>query len=129
MNLTQITAAEAFSMMQNSQEYMLIDVRTEEEWATSGIADIDESKFLFLSWRIAPDMSINPEFSSSLEDKIKAKNMQLFFICRGGTRSNEAAEIAKNHGFNNCFNIIDGFEGSNNGLGWKNSNLPFKFLE
>ncbi len=128
MEIPQIASTEAFSILEHNQESFLIDVRTNEEWKEVGVPDVDDSRILFLSWRLKPDMSINPEFSDLLLSNIKSKDMKLIFLCRGGSRSNEASQIAYEHGFHNCYNIIDGFEGGANGAGWKNSNLPYKLV-
>ena len=67
-----------------------------------------------------------------LESNIKKDN-NLYFICRSGNRSNNAAEFLTSRGFSNCFNVIDGFEGKLNHErqralidGWQFNNLPWK---
>ncbi len=125
MEIMHITALEAFELLQEDQNALLVDVRTQEEWNAAGMPDIAASNLVLISWRLKPDMNINPEFSDSLLRKIKSKDTKLIFLCRGGSRSNEAAQIATSHGFSNCYNIIDGFEGSAHGPGWRNSNLAY----
>ena len=128
MTLSQLTATEAFELLNDNKNSILIDVRTVEEWSTIGVPDVSHEQLILLSWRMQPDMSINPEFSDIITQKIKDKDTRLIFMCRGGVRSNEASQLIHSMGFNNCFNVIDGFEGGNNGLGWKNSSLPYKLL-
>ena len=59
------------------------------------------------------------------------KTDNLFFICRSGWRSLNAAKCLTSSGFTNCFNVSDGFEGKlnqdgNRSLvdGWQFNNLP-----
>jgi len=54
------------------------------------------------------------------------------FICRSGARSNQAAMIASQADFTDCYNILEGFEGDKdeNGhrgkdSGWKAAGLPW----
>ena len=67
-----------------------------------------------------------------LESDIK-KDSDLYFICRSGQRSYDAAKFLTSKGFTNCFNVIDGFEGKLNHEyqralidGWQFNNLPWK---
>jgi rhodanese-related sulfurtransferase len=124
MGITNITALEAFEILDQDEGALLVDVRTQKEWHDVGMPDIQASKLILLSWRLQHDMSINPEFSDILSGKVKLKDTKLIFLCRGGIRSNEAAQVISSYGFKNCYNILDGFEGNKYGAGWKNSDLP-----
>ena len=78
-------------------------------------------------------MGTNKFFENQiLESNIK-KDSNLYFICRSGQRSYNAAEFLTSRGFSNCFNVIDGFEGKINHErqralidGWQFDNLPWK---
>ncbi len=51
----------------------------------------------------------------------------IFFLCRSGHRSFSAATFIAQMNYENCYNIIDGFEGNNCNIGWKQNNLPWQF--
>jgi rhodanese-related sulfurtransferase len=68
-----------------------------------------------------------------IENEILDKNSQIFFMCKTGGRSLDAAIFATEiGGYKNCFNITNGFEGDANENnqrgkinGWKALNLPW----
>lgn len=138
MSVKNIDPKDAFKEL-NNKNSVLIDVRTKEELSNVGYADLSSlnKDFIAISWRLLPDMSINEDFEADLVDKLeeiykKDKNINLFFLCRSGARSMEAALFMSDIGYN-CFNITGGFEGSpdNNGVrgnidGWKFVQNPWK---
>jgi len=135
MNVKSITSAEAYQKLVCNENCLLIDVRTPEEWRAKGIPQIN-NKVEFISWPPRNDQSSLQIFISSLKQIIERKNaiavsskkeqIELFFICKAGIRSAVAAEIIANKAMLKCYNIIDGFEGSTSGEGWKNNNLPWQ---
>jgi len=79
-------------------------------------------------------MQVNSEFAPQVE-KLEgiAKDTPLFFLCRSGGRSHDAAVEMAKHGYTQCYNIIDGFEGEPDATGhrgmtngWKQANLPWE---
>jgi rhodanese-related sulfurtransferase len=138
----QIQAKDAFEKLCINQNSVLIDIRTNEEFENIGIVDDKNfcNKSVLLPYLIGSEMNINPDFLPNLLFKIDqindAKNKaELFFICRSGGRSNSAAEIIKQIGYKNIFNIIKGFEGDVNERGerskingWIVENLPWRKL-
>ncbi len=147
MQVNQIYPNDAYQILQNNQNSILIDVRTNFEWETVGIVDYLSfcNPALFISWQNYPDMQIDPDFlvklESSLNEKLSSiKNYKnsadLIFLCRTGIRSNAAAELCLKNGYSNLFNIINGFEGDSNQQGqrslingWKAQNLPIRTYE
>ncbi len=114
----------------------LIDVRTTPEWQFTGTPDIFDTKgkFVALSWKLYPSFSVNPQFADALakEDGI-GKDTPLFFMCRSGGRSLDAACAMTAAGYSYCFNITGGFEGDpdadghrGGSAGWKAAQLPWK---
>lgn len=130
-----ITPKEAWDMLSEDKEALLIDVRTESEWKFVGIPDLTSiNKELKLKeWRTSFDMSINPNFYEELDNEVLDKNSRLLFLCRTGGRSAEAATLMTDHGFENCYNVKFGFEGDldenfhrGNKNGWKANHLPWR---
>ena len=135
-----INSKEAFDLLKEDENAVLIDVRTNKEHLEVGIPDLREiGKDTFkIEWR----NSILPgsrkrflhDFNNNLSHHDEGKYL---FICRSGIRSNFAAltveESFKSGNYNGkCFNIMDGFEGheqplgySQNPTGWKSLGLPW----
>jgi rhodanese-related sulfurtransferase len=141
MSAIEIPAKEAFELLKNDQNSVLVDVRTAEEFNFVGFPNASEfnNRLVFLPWQIFPEMNENPKFASSLNESLKklfgenAKKAKVIFICRSGGRSGQAAEYAIELGYDNCYNLISGFEGDVNAkghrgesAGWKASDLPWR---
>lgn len=141
MSVTQISPKEAFGLLKNDQNSVLVDVRTAEEFNFVGFPNAVEfnNRLVFLPWQIFPEMNENPKFASSLNESLKklfgenAKKAKVIFICRSGGRSSQAAEYAGDLGYDNCYNLTSGFEGDLNAnghrgktSGWKASDLPWR---
>ena len=134
-NIKNISSRECFEKLSIEVNSQLIDVRTKPEWIYVGVPDLSSinKKVIFVSWQVYPEMGTNKFFENQiLESNIKKDN-NLYFICRSGNRSNNAAEFLTSRGFSNCFNVIDGFEGKQNHErqrasidGWQFNNLPWK---
>lgn len=117
-----IESVKAYDRILQNANSWLVDVRTEYEWSKTPVSSPESVhlNLLLLSWKIAPDMSLNPTFGIKLTQNAR-KDCKLFFICRSGVRSMEAALYSENIGYTNCFNIIDGVEGNTLGKGWINA--------
>lgn len=129
-----ISPVEAFSYIRNNKSF-LIDVRTIPEWQFVGVPNLDGAvgQLLTLSWKHYPSFSLNAQFVDNLAANGSIhKDTPLFFLCRSGGRSLDAAVAMTEAGYNYCFNIEGGFEGEadTNGhrgteSGWKAANLPW----
>lgn len=141
MSVIQINPKEAFELLKNDQNSVLIDVRTFEEFTFVGLADSQafDDRMLALPWQVFPSMQENPEFGEKLEDSLKdffgnaIEEIKLVFMCRSGGRSMAAANYSLNLGYKNCYNLTGGFEGDldqsyhrGNINGWKAANLPWR---
>lgn len=139
--VTEMSPAETYDALLKTDDAILIDVRTKAEWAFVGIPDLSaENRRLLLSeWKQYPDMAQNSDF---VEDVMNALDGQLpsklFFICRSGARSMQAAHamavsLSAKGGNGECVNVAEGFEGdlgpdSHRGTigGWKAAGLPWR---
>ncbi|RYE06545.1 MAG: rhodanese-like domain-containing protein [Rickettsiaceae bacterium] len=126
MFVKNIVSTQAADILKLTKLARLIDVRSKSEWQNYGFPLYDSYKLLLLSWRIYPYMEINSSFEQIINLQIQNKKETLFFICKSGLRSLEAAECVKNMGYSNCYNIVDGTEGNFSGKGWKYNNLPWQ---
>ena len=133
MQLIEICSKKAFEILKSENESYLIDVRTEYEWTTIGVPNLEKinKKVLFIPWPNLVDMEFVKYFLNILKSRFNYNN-KLFFICRSGSRSRLASEIAAKNNFSNCYNIIDGFEGNRTDemkSGWKSQDLPWVFMK
>ena len=127
MNPINIKASDAFDILTKKLNSQLIDTRSDLEWKTTGIPDllsINKETYL-INWGPVLDQIFFEEYKKFLLTRFNQKD-SLFFICRSGTRSLMAAQIAIKFGFNNSFNIYDGFDNEND-QNWKKK-LPVKFI-
>ena len=109
---------------------ILVDVRTEAEWAHIGIPDTKatENDPLFIQWNLAGGIP-NSRFIEQLTQQApEAEGTELVFLCRSGVRSVAAAKAATEAGFV-AYNVLEGFEGAPDQYGewsvngWKNRGL------
>jgi rhodanese-related sulfurtransferase len=130
----EVSPQESFDYISKNPS-IIIDVRTGPEWQFVGIPDLSDtpSRLVTISWKLYPSFVMNPRFIGDLiaETSI-AKDTPLFFICRSGGRSLDAAVAVAAEGYYYCFNITGGFEGDVNSNrqrsmehGWKHDNLPW----
>ena len=124
-----LTPHEAWAKLE--QGAILVDVRTEGEWAHIGIPDTKatDNDPLFIPWTFAGGIP-NPDFLTDLTQQAPEDiATELLFICRSGQRSVAAAIAATQAGFTS-YNVLEGFEGVPDRYGertvngWKNSGLP-----
>jgi len=132
MNINNISSFAAYDLLlEDHNNSILIDVRTSKEWQEIGVPKLEKNNLTLLSWRLLPNMIINKEFENKFVSLINDKMYFIFFLCRRGIRSLEAARFAMNIislDHINYYNIYDGFEGNVNGAGWKQNNLPWQIL-
>ncbi|MCQ9164778.1 MULTISPECIES: rhodanese-like domain-containing protein [unclassified Arthrobacter] len=110
---------------------VLVDVRTDGEWAHIGVPDLSalDAEPVFIQWSHATGRP-NPDFLAELQQAVPA-GRELVILCRSGARSIAAAEAATAAGYT-AFNVLEGFEGVPDGYGdrivngWKNRRLPWK---
>lgn len=117
---------------------ILIDVRTQSEWAFVGIPDLSSlaRRPVLIEWLTFPDNRLNAGFAAQLIEQLAGlgadQETELYFICRSGGRSRQAAEAMVAAGYRNCHNAAEGFEGPldptrHRGTvsGWKAEGLPW----
>ncbi len=128
MQVQNISSLDAYYELDRLENRILIDVRSSSEWIEAGIPKLERSKLLLLSIYLSPNMLPNQEFINQCLTQIRNYSFELFFLCRSGRRSLEAANLLVNYVNNDCYNIVDGFSGNGSALGWKNNNLPWQSL-
>ncbi len=118
---------EAFELLEADSKVLLVDVRSHAELELVGRVP----NALNIEWARYPGMIKNEDFANQLVEKVD-KNLTVIFMCRTGGRSHNAAVLAKQLGFDNAYNMLEGFEGEANTLkqrtminGWRHAKLPW----
>lgn len=119
--------AEASEIMKGSPGAKLVDVRTRAEWDYVG--RIPGS--VAIEWQTYPGGQPNPGFLEQLQAQA-GKEAIVMFICRSGARSHAAASAAKQVGYEQSYNVLEGFEGDKDAQGhrgtvggWRFAGLPW----
>ena len=132
-----ISATEAWELIQKAARTVFIDVRSEMEFLFIG----HPKGAKHIAWIDEPDWNINPNFVREVRKLIlggvisssASDSVPIVLICRSGKRSEEAGIVLMEAGFNDVYNVAEGFEGdldddhhrSTTG-GWRHDNLPWE---
>lgn len=129
-----VTADEAWRLLNDDADAVLVDVRTQAEWMFVGIPDLGPAgkEALLVQWQVFPAMSENPNFADELAAKGATPAKAALFICRTANRSPQAARAMTARGYPRCYVVSGGFEGPPDGDkhrgtrdGWKAAGLPW----
>jgi rhodanese-related sulfurtransferase len=99
-------------------EVMIIDVRSPQEWAETGVPAGAKRVTIH-----------NPEgVRAFVEEVVKITDgdtsQPIAFICAAGVRSSYAQQLVEDAGYENVVNIREGMMGSSDGPGWLAKGLP-----
>jgi rhodanese-related sulfurtransferase len=100
---------------------VIVDVRTPPEYAQVGHVPGTP----LIVWPRSGGRAELQAFLDALRAKFGPAD-KLLFICRSGVRSHYAAELAAHAGYENAYNVLEGFEGEYGAgtNGWKAAGLP-----
>lgn len=129
-----VTVQQAWAALQENPKAVLVDVRTQAEWAFVGVPDVSGlgKRTVLAEWFSFPTMAPNTRFVEQLREAGIDDDAELLFICRSGQRSIDAAEAATAAGYAKAYNILDGFEGGidaqghRGSVGWRAAGLPWR---
>ena len=119
--IKQITCKEIKDHLKNNPKSVLLDVRTQEELDHIGKPDGDKIGLKTYSLEIRRDDLF--DFVQEFKNLNISKDKEVLVICASGERSQITAELLSRENYKSI-NISDGFMGSQEGDGWKNSGLP-----
>ena len=120
-----LTPQETMERLSVSQNAVLLDVRTMPEWNYVGVPAVD--RLLTVEWQTFPSGAVNTGFVAQVEQAGVPKDAEIFAICRSGVRSIAAAQALTAAGFQNVYNVLEGFEGDKNEAGHRSSVGGWKF--
>jgi rhodanese-related sulfurtransferase len=125
-----LSPTQAYERLKADPEAVLLDVRTLPEWVYVGLPAVE--RLLRISWQNFPNMEPNPRFVAMVREAGVPQQAQILCICRSGQRSAAAAQALSAAGFENCYNVAEGFEGERDEDGhrgtiggWKSAGLPW----
>ncbi len=130
-----VSAQTAWDALAQNPQAQLIDVRTQPEWVFSGLPNLSsiQKKTIPVSWKLYPTMEMNPQFVAQLQALLPDQSAPLYFLCKTGGRSTDAAIAMTAAGYTQCYNIESGFEGDRDqhghrgtSNGWKATSLPWE---
>jgi rhodanese-related sulfurtransferase len=132
-----ITPLEAWKLLSDNPNAVLVDVRTDAEWRFVGVPDLSSlgREVVFIEWNTSAGAH-NGNFADELRDRVPSAEGEaerpVIFLCRSGNRSIGAAEVATELGITPAYNVLDGFEGQLDARGhrgesgWRAIGLPWK---
>lgn len=136
--IEQVPVQETWARLERDPTSVLVDVRTQAEWAFVGLPDISSlgKRPLLLEWSAFPTNKVHQDFPDRLEQVLSEagvnKDAEILFLCRSGGRSLMAAQTMAARGYARCRNVTGGFEGNldasrHRGMldGWKAMGLPW----
>lgn len=123
-----LSPTEAHALLTEREDAVLIDCRTQAEWTFVGVPDMEDARFV--EWTRYPDGSRNENFVRDVAGGL-GPDQPIVVLCRTGGRSAAGATALTEAGFNEVYNVLDGFEGhpDENGHrsgGWRGAGLPWK---
>lgn len=134
-----ISVRDAWDVLGRTDTAVLVDVRSRAEWVFVGVPVLSSigKNAILVEWNDFATGSVVPDFvgrlNACLSENGVTSEASLYFICRSGNRSRNAAIAATAAGHPACFNIEHGFEGPLDAEGhrntpgsWKAEGLPWE---
>ncbi len=111
--IPQLSLDEAWQMLDNNPDAVLIDVRTTAEWNFVGVPDLSglPNELRTVEWTTYPTGAANPGFVDQATAGLDPAQ-PILLLCRSGARSQAGAKALQANGFGNVHNIAAGFEGA-----------------
>ena len=123
----ELTPQEAYDLLHLAPGAKIVDVRTRAEWDWVGRV----LNAIEIEWNQYPGGVRNPNFVAELKRQVDPEAL-VMFLCRSGVRSIGAAAAAAAAGYNNAYNVLEGFEGDKDANGhrghiggWRKAGLPW----
>ena len=104
--------AEAHALLLQQPGARLVDVRSRAELDFVGRVPGSVE----IEWKSYPGMLPNAKFLDQLAREVPQDAM-VMFLCRSGGRSHETAAVATQAGYQDAYNILEGFEGDRDAEG------------
>ncbi len=128
-----LSPQDAWALLGERSDAILVDVRTEAEWRYVGVPDASSlgKQAHLIEWVRYPTGARNEDFAAQLAATGVQPGQPIVFLCRSGQRSIAAAVAATAAGLGPAYNVLEGFEGGLDAAGhrgaegWKAAGLPW----
>lgn len=130
-----VTPKDAWDWLNEDENTVLVDCRTNAEWNYVGLPDLSGigKNTVTIEWVNFPDGAVNASFVDQVKQAGIGPDRRVLFLCRSGVRSIAAAKALTEAGYDQAYNILEGFEGDKDDDahratigGWKVAGLPWK---
>ena len=129
--MKEINPIQAYQLLQNDTDTVLIDVRSTMEYEYVG----HPVQAVHIPLKESPDWQTDITFADKVKQQLTifrpdvagVESIPLLLLCRSGKRSKLAANILEQEGFMNTYSILDGFEGDRNDQGHRNAINGWRF--
>jgi len=133
----EISAKQAYEMLEANPKGLLVDIRSSMEFLFVG----HPVGAVHIPWIDEPDWDINPNFVAEVRKLLLGGAVcdedegcvPVILICRSGKRSKQAGNKLLESGLSNVYHIDEGFEGELNDKhqrsstgGWRFQGLPWE---
>jgi len=139
VKVTEIEPKQAFDLVESKSNAILVDVRSHMEYLFIG----HPVGAIHVPWIDEPDWNINPNFVREIRQLVlggtghdgsgSQNSVPIVLICRSGKRSLEAGNLLVKEGFEQVYNVKEGFEGELDDnhqrsmlAGWRFEGLPWE---
>ncbi|MDH5518416.1 MAG: rhodanese-like domain-containing protein [Gammaproteobacteria bacterium] len=137
MDKFELSAQQAFEMLQSNPRALLIDIRSTMEFLFVG----HPVGAVHIPWIDEPDWDVNPHFVAEVRKlllggavcEVGENCAAVILICRSGKRSRQAGQSLMEAGLNNVYHVDEGFEGELDDShqrssvgGWRFHGLPWE---
>ena len=137
MDKFELSAQQAYDMLQSNPRGLLIDIRSTMEFLFVG----HPVGAVHIPWIDEPDWDINPHFVPEVRKLLLGGAVceegescaAVILICRSGKRSKQAGQCLLDAGLTNVYHVDEGFEGElddrhqrSSGGGWRFHGLPWE---
>lgn len=135
--MKEIRPKEAFEILEQQRNAVLIDVRSSMEYEYVG----HPPNAIHVPIKEPPDWETKQDYVENVRSALQKQfpendsflDVPLLMLCRSGARSALGAEMLINAGYTNVYNVLEGFEGDkdenghrNTINGWRFQGLPWK---
>lgn len=124
-----VSPIEAYDVLQNDSHAVLIDTRTLIEFSFVG----HPVGAVHVPLKRPPNWENFPDFVEQVEKQLTSTSTAIVLMCRSGARSMEAAILLDAAGYQNLYNMDEGFEGDKDDNqhrstlgGWRFHQLPWE---
>jgi rhodanese-related sulfurtransferase len=126
--MKEVNPKEAYEILQNQKNAVLIDVRSTMEYEYVG----HPLNAIHVPLKEPPAWDVPANYIENVKLALQSQSdvdfdKPLLMLCRSGARSAMAVEMLINEGYTNVYNVLEGFEGDKDENGHRNTLNGWRF--